>query len=683
MLPLLHAVEWQGQPRELADAMPHLVKRMDITVLCAIMASLELFPKHLDGHLARLDHRLMPCLFVPPAKAAMVVLKQLPNGNLWVFDSILRAETEMVPTAEMGEIYLFQKTDVPVKQRRSESSWIGALLLRFRNHIFLAFVLTIAGALLALAAPMFVRSIYDLVLPSGDIVMGAFLMAGVVVAIVVDGLLRNLKSQIMAFVGGRFEYILGNTLFQRIINLPTSSTDGATVSNQVGRFKNLESLRDFFLGPAALLIFELPSTLVLLLAIAVINPWVLLVILASVLFFFLLWFFTRKSGEISVAKSGMLSTARWEFLSETLTDMHSIRSVGADQSWVSRFRELSGKSVMANFKNNQLHARINSMSQILGSATGLMALALSAYLTIRGDISGGTMMATMMILWRVTGPMQNIFLAATSVVHIRSSLRQVENLMRIRGESEIGVFQTIGTAMGGTLSFARVSFRYANDADPVLLGVSFSVVPGQVVAIAGGNGSGKSTLLKLIERIYIPQAGTIRINNVDIRQLTAADLRARISYMPQQCELFYGTVAQNLRLSHPTASDAEMNWAVEMAGLTEDIAALPQGFNTRISGSRSSQLPHGFRQRLSLARAMLKPADIVLLDEPGTGMDQSGEEALVRCIEWLRGRSTVIMVTHRPAHMRMADSVILMHRGSMVAMGPFEKIKDKVMSELS
>ena len=683
LLPLLHAVEWQGQPRELADAMPHLVKRMDITVLCQIMASLELFPKHLDGHLARLDQRLMPCLFVPPGKAALVVLKQLPNGNLWVFDSLLRAETEIKPSTEMGEIYLFKKVDAPVKSRRAESSWIGALLLRFRSHILLAFVLAIAGALLALTPPLFVRAIYDLVLPSGDIVMGAFLLVGVVVAIAVDGLLRNLKSQITAFVGGRFEYILGNTLFQRIINLPTASTDGATVSNQVGRFKSLESLRDFFLGPAALLVFELPSTLVLLLAIAAINPWVLVVMSASVLFFYLLWFFTQKPGEIAAAKSGMLATARWEFLSEALTDMSSIRSVGADQSWVSRFRELSGKSVMANFKNNQLHARINSMAQILGSTTGLMALALSAYLTIRGDISGGTMIATMMILWRVIGPMQNIFLAATSVVHIRSSIRQVENLIRIRSESDAGVFQTIGSVMGGTLSFARVSFRYANDADPVLLGISFAVMPGQVIVIAGSNGSGKSTLLKLIERIYIPQAGTIRLNNVDIRQLTAADLRARISYMPQQCELFYGSVAQNLRLVHPAASDAEMDWAVEMAGLAADIAALPQGFDTRISNSRSSQQPHGFRQRLSLARTMLKPADIVLLDEPGTGMDRCGEEALVRCIEWLRGRATVIIVSHRPAHMRLADSVILMQRGSMIAMGPFEKIKDKVMSELS
>jgi ATP-binding cassette subfamily C protein LapB len=680
LLPLLKALEWQGQPRQLADAMPHIARHMDVSVLCSLMANLELFPKHLDGHLASLNFRLMPCLFIPPNKAAKVILKQMSNGNLWVFDSDLRAETEIAPSTEMGEIFLFQKSDDLRHSRRPESSWTSDILLRFQNHIFLAFALTVACALLALAPPLFVRATLDLVLPSGDIVMGAFIMIGVVVAIVVDCLLRNLKSKVLAFVGGRFEYILGNTLFKRIINLPASSTDNATVSNQVGRFKNLESLRDFFTGPASLLAFELPSTLLLLLAIAVINPWVLLVMLTSILFFTLLWFFTHKSSEISVAKSGMLSTARWEFLSEALTDMSSIRSVGADKSWADRFRELSGKSVMANFKNNQLQARINGLAQILTSTTGLMALALSAYLAIRGEISSGTMVATMMILWRVNGPMQNIFLAATSAIHIRSTIRQIENLMRIRGEAESGVLQTISPVEGGALSFARVSFRYANDADPVLLGVSFSVAPGQVIVIAGGNGSGKSTLLKLIERIYVPQAGTIRLNNVDIRQLAVADLRARISYMPQQCELFYGTVAQNLRLSHPTASDAELDWAVQMAGLTEDIAALSQGFNTRIS---NSQLPNGFSQRLSLARAMLKPADILLLDEPGTGMDQSGEEALVRCVEWLRRRSTVIMVSHRPAHMRLADSVILMQRGTMIAMGPFEKIKDKIMSELS
>jgi len=683
LLPLLKSLQWQGQPRELAEAMPHLVSRMELSGLCSVMANLDLFPKHLDGNLARLDPRLMPCLFVPHNQPAMVVLKLLPNGNLLVFDSTQRVEVEIDPPSEVGEVFLFQKKESLPKDRRPESNWIGSLMLRFRSHILLAFALTIAGAFLGLAAPLFVRSIYDHVLPTGDIVMGAYLMIGVIIAIVVDGFLRNLKGRVMAFVGGRFEYILGNSLFKRIITLPAASIEGASVSQQVGRIKSLESLRDFFVGPLSVLAFEVPATMVLVVAIGVINPWVLLVVLASALSFVLLGILKHKNSERSVTNSSRLTSIRWEFLNETLGDMRPIRSVGVGQSWVSRFREMSGRSVMANFRDHQVHARIASLAQIVGSTTGLAALALSAYLAIHGQISGGTMVATMMILWRVTSPLQNIFMAATALVRIRANIRQVENLMRLQGESEVGATQTIRPSVQGSLSFARVSFRYVTDADPALLGVSFSVEPGQVVVIAGGNGSGKSTLLKLIERIYIPQAGTIRLDNVDIRQLTAADLRAKISYMPQHCELFYGTVAQNLRLVHPAATEEELNWSVEMAGLAEDIAALPEGFNTRISNSRSEQLPHGFRQRLSLARTILKPAAIVLLDEPGTGMDQAGEEALIRCIEWLRGRSTLVMVSHRPGHMRLADFVILMQRGNVVAMGAFDSIKDKIMTGLS
>lgn len=683
LLPLLIAFEWQGQPRDLAEAMPHLVRRLELSGLCSIMANLGLFPKHLDGDPVHLDSRLMPCLFVPRGKPAMVVLKRLSNGNLWVFDSVRRIETEIKPTKETGEIYLFQKLDETGKKKRPDANWIGTMMLRFRRHILLSFVLTVVGTALGLIPPLFVKSIYDRVLPTGDFVMGYFLMAGVLIVIVVDGLLRSLKSRIMAFVGGRSEYILGNSVFQRIITLPATSVEGASISHQVGRVKSLESLRDFFLGPLAMLAFELPAMVVLLVAIAIVNPWVLLVILLSIISFALLGFLTRKTSERSVAKAGQIGTARWEFLNEALIDMRPIRIAGAGQAWVKRFRELSGKSVMANFHDHEVHARIASISQLIGSITGLLALAVSAYLSITGAISGGTMVATMMVLWRLTGPMQNIFQAATGLVKIRSNINQVESLMRLRGESETGVFQTIRSNVSGTLSFARVSFRYANDADPVLLGVSFSVEPGKVMVIAGGNGSGKSTLLKLIERVYIPQAGTIRLDNVDIRQLTAADLRSKISYMPQNCELFYGTVAQNLRLVYPVATDAELDWAVEMAGLTEDIKALPEGLKTRISNSRSSQLPHGFRQRLSLARTLLKPASLVLLDEPGTGMDQSGEEALLRCVEWLRGRSTLIMVSHRPGHMRLADVVILMEHGQVAAHGAFDHIKDKIMSRLN
>lgn len=444
--------------------------------------------------------------------------------------------------------------------------------------------------------------------------------------------------------------------------------------------RSFDSLRDFFLGPLSVLAFDLPASLILVAAIAVLNPMALLVVLGGGAAFVLLALAARGPAERRIAQTGRAMASRREFLDETIAQMSTIRSTGSRAVWLERFRQLCGKAVTSGYRNQQFQARINGAAQVLGTATGLLALAVSAYAAIQGAISGGAMVATMMIVWRLTGPMQNFFLAAASLVKIRTSMMQIENLMRLPSESAGRARVSVQPRTQGAISFARVSFRYTNDADPALLGISLSVAPGQVIVVTGPNGSGKSTLLKLVTRAFTPQAGTIRFDGLDIRQLTAADLRSRISYMPQNCDLFYGTVAQNLRLVHPAASQAEIAWAAEMAGLLNEIGALPKGFETRISNNQSEQLPNGFRQRLALARTLLKPATLVILDEPGTGLDTSGEEALQRCIEWLRGRATLMIVSHRPGHMRLADNVLYMENGSIVAAGPFDSIKDKLMA---
>lgn len=681
--PLLQAFKWHGPARELAEAMPHLLKKLDLSNLCSIMANLDLMPKHFPGNLAQLHPHLMPCLFVPKLQAAILVLEVLPEGKLRVFDTGCRSEISIKPQSIDGAVYLFKKLDAKVKVANAQKSWIGRLMWRLRSHIILVLLLSLTGALLSLATPMYVRFIYDSVLPSADIVMGAYVSLGVLTVLGVDYLLKNLKGRLLAFIAGRTEYVLGNDMFERIISLPSSFGHGASVSRQVARMRNLSHVRDFISGPLTMLVFEMPSSIVLLVALAFVNPYVLGVLFLSGITFSLLGFWTRKSNAFSTSTGPKLLSERWEFLNETLTDMRTIRMSGAAQIWVKRFYDLSGKAIMAGFLKRRKDARIGSISQVVGSVTGLLGLATSAYLAISGQISSGTLVATMLILWRVTGPMENIFMASTVLTQGLENIMQSDRLMRLKGESEIGVAQTLRGNAKGLLSFSRVSFRYQSDADPVLLGVTFEAKPGQLFVLTGDVGSGKSSILKLVERTFSPQAGTIRIDGVDIRQLTTSDLRTKLGYMPQHCELFYGTVAQNLLLIYPAASDEELQWAMDMSGLSVDIAALPEGSRTRISSSKSNQLPHGFRQRLSLARVMLKPAPIVLLDEPGAGMDMVGEEALLRCLQWLHGKSTVLMVSHRPGHMKLADTVIVLRQGVVEASGNFESVKDKIFKQVT
>lgn len=678
LLPLLRAIGWQENEKELMEAMPHAERNLDLSGLCSTVEHLGFLPRHFVSSLASIDHRLMPCLFVPMNGSTKVVLERLPDGRLRCFDGELDSETILEASTVKSEAYVF-KVNERVKVR-DKINFFENLFLRFRKHILLAFILTVANTVFALVPPLFVKSIYDRVLPTGDLVMAGYLLLGVVIVLVLDFQVRHLKGRLIAHVGGRIDYIIGTNVFRRVINLPTSATGNVSVARQVGRLRNFDSLRNFFTGPLAIIAFDMPANIIMVVAIGVINPWALLVVFLSAFSFLLLALGTRNVSKRYIARSSKAASDRSEFLDEAITQMSSIRSVGCRKLWVERYRALSGKASMANFRDNQVHARISGVAQMLSTLTGFSVLALSAVNAVHGDISSGSMVATIMLVWRLTGPMQNFFVAVTSMVKIRASMQQIENLMHLPTEADSGVHQTIRPASQGAISFARTSMRYLNDSDPALLGVTFSVAPGQVVVITGPNGSGKSSVLKLITRTYLAQAGTIRLDNIDIRQLTPADLRARISYMPQNCDIFYGTVMQNLRLVYPEATDDEIIWATDMAGILDEIAAMPNGFQTRISHSQSNQLPAGFRQRIGLARAVLKPASIVILDEPGNGLDDIGEAALERCIEWLRGRTTLLMVSHRPVHMRMADTTIYMEHGSIAAIGPFDSIKEKIFS---
>jgi len=199
-----------------------------------------------------------------------------------------------------------------------------------------------------------------------------------------------------------------------------------------------------------------------------------------------------------------------------------------------------------------------------------------------------------------------------------------------------------------------------------------------VVAIVGADGSGKSTLLKLIAGLYSPQAGNVMIDDLDIRQIDPIELRKAIGYAPQVPQLFFGTVAQNLRLAHPTATDADLREALALAGVWQEVAQLPRGLDTRVGDSQSNRISTSLTQGISLARAYVKKSPLLLLDEPVTGLDFDGDRCFREFVEAMRGKATVMMVTHRPSHLSLADQIIVLDKGAVRAAGPAAEIRAKL-----
>lgn len=675
---LLAALNWRGTSRQFAEALPHMADILDLDGFRRVMADLNFRGQFFKARLNEIDPRILPCVFLPTDSDALVLLDYNEDHGFLAYDGGSRHERYIRPSEQRGEVHVFRPSE-PAPRGAAAQGWVRRMVDRFKPMIALGLVLTIVINVLSLSSPMFTMLVYDTVIPSGDLRLIPWLVIGLAVLLTVDWNLRRLRAQILAYMAARSEFVVGTAIFQRVLALPANATEAVPVGSQISRIKDFESLREMFAGPLALLFYELPGTLVFVVALGIIFPWLLVALIIAMGCYAALIATARSFVATRTEQSSRARSRMQEFLSDALSKMRGIKFAGVEDVWYERFRQLSGKAVAAELRSQIFAALMSRGAAMLGNLTGLAILSVCVIGTFTGAVSTGTVVGAMMIVWRLLGPLQSGILSLATLSRVTRSVRQIDNLMRLGVERDPNAPRQQPASLRGEVGFVRASFRYSNEADPVLLGVNFTIEPGQVCGIAGPNGAGKSTMLKLMTGLYLPQAGSVRLDNVDIRQIDPAQLRTLVSYAPQRCDLFYGTIAQNLRLAYPTASDDELRWAAEMAGILADIQAMPDGFNSRLADGSSEQLPHGFRQRLSLARAYLKPAPVMLFDEPGNGLDAEGDRAFTEAVGRLKRNRTVIFVSHRPSHLRMADQVVFMEDGYVRKIGSWDQVSTLVL----
>ena len=218
-------------------------------------------------------------------------------------------------------------------------------------------------------------------------------------------------------------------------------------------------------------------------------------------------------------------------------------------------------------------------------------------------------------------------------------------------------------------------FRYAADEPDVLRGVSLRIAPGSMTALIGESGSGKTTLVRLIARFFDVSQGSVLVGGVDVRQMSGAQLAGQISQIFQDSYLFTGSIADNIRIGKPDASDAEVMEAAQQAGVAEIIARLPQGLDTPV-GEGGARLSGGERQRIAIARALIKDAPILLVDEATAALDAENQAAIAKALARLRGRRTLIVIAHQLSTVAMADQIVVLEGGQVVEQGPPAQLRE-------
>jgi ATP-binding cassette, subfamily C, bacterial LapB len=524
-----------------------------------------------------------------------------------------------------------------------------------------------------MGSPLFVMYTYDKVIGSQAIDALIPIVLGALLAVVLDGVLRIIKGRLFCWFGIRVDNLVGQTIFARLLLFAPKYTETASISSQINRLRDFDSVRDFFAGGVGISLFEIPFTLVYIIALGIFGGPLVVVPFLLIFLYAVLAYFINNKIDNNLEKSAKASTLKNTLLIETLTRLKSIRSNGAADTWADRFRMLSGSSSFTNFKQSHLTSILESLAHGLSISGGLLTLTFGIYLVWAGSLTPGALIASMMIIWKIITPFQTVCISLGKIRNIFKTISQVHRMLTIKPEISTKDLNTSEIEIDGEIDFSMVGLRYSNEVAPILSGLNLKINKGEIIAVAGSNGSGKSSILKLITGMYNPQQGAVRIDGVDIRQVNPLALRRAISYIPQKPNLYTGTIAQNIRLSDPTASEEKIHFVLKKIGLDAEIEKFPLGIHHEIINPEN--VPFAFCFLISMARALINDSKILLIDEiPPRILNSKNGKNILDFIFSKKGQKTIIFISTREDLIKTADKLIFLVGNGQAAFGNPDEI---------
>jgi ATP-binding cassette subfamily C protein/ATP-binding cassette subfamily C protein LapB len=657
---LLWLMEWSGCADDLLAALPHAKPDIDLTDVRNTLAVLGYPTRAQRLRRGHLDPRCLPAILLSPGQATAVVYRD-ETGQVLLFDGASGEVKSCVPRKLRGTLLLITE----MSAASSRQSWFSGIARRFQGA--LPPLLAISGlmAVLGLAVPVFTMMVFDTVVAGYSPETLPMLIVGVAAAVVLEVIFRIIRQRALLRIAERLDRLVPSAVFTQLMSLPTALVERAGTASQVSRLRDFAAIREFLTGSFAVALLDMPFTLLAVLLMVVLGGWIALVPVGTAFGFLILFWISRGSMRRAIDQAARANQAREALAVEALETVRTLKLGAAEERWIDRYAAAAAAAASASARVSTLTGSVLAASQALVTLSGLAAVVLGVISVLSGAMSAGALIAGMMLIWRVLGPMQTCFVMFSRWEQTQASIRQVDGLMALETERPSPLEARMAPPEQGAIVFHRVTLRYLPQSEPVLSGASFCVQPGQVVAVTGAEGTGKSTLLLLIAGLYRPQGGLVRIDGHDVRSFNPAVLRRSIGWVPQSPGLLYGTIAQNLRLARPSASDADLRAAAAEAGVLEAIEALPDGFDTRVGDNHSGRLPRSILQRIALAGALLRDAPILLLDEPVAGLDDACAKAFTDVIASRRGRCTILMATHRPSHIRLADRILRLRDGQV------------------
>lgn len=520
--------------------------------------------------------------------------------------------------------------------------------------------------MLMLAPAIYMLQVYDRVLVSKNTTTLLMLTLLIIGLYTVISMIEYARTSVMTRFGNRLDVKLNQLVFNAAFKRRVSTRE----NNPAQALADLAQIRQFLAGNSLFALLDIPWTPFYLLIAFIVHPLLGYLSIVGILILFTLTLVSELSTKKPIQQAHALTINNTSKLNKQLQNSDTIEAMGMLATLKKHWLEQHSKVLVLQTQIADKTATLSSLSRFVRILLQSVSLGAGALLVIDGQITPGLMIAASIILGRVLNPVEQVIGSWKQFVQFRNAWHQTTTLLREFPEQKDVL--TLPRPKGN-ISVEGVFAAPPGQKAPTLRNITFQLEQGEVLGIIGPSASGKTSLAKLLVGVWSPLSGKVRIDGADICQWDKALLGPSLGYLPQDVELFDGSIAQNIARFTPNNSELIVA-AAQLAGVHDMILRLPQGYDTPL-GAEGYQLSGGQRQRIGLARAVYDNPAFIVLDEPNANLDDAGEQALIKAINALRTQGqTVIIISHRPTLLGVVNKVLLLNEGAIQEFGPRDQV---------
>ena len=562
-------------------------------------------------------------------------------------------------------------TSTKQTEQRAPAEEIRSALARCRDSFVAVGVFSCGINVLFLVPAIYMLQVYDRVLTSGSEATLLMLTLIVLFLLATLGALEWVRTQIMVRVSQRIDALLGDRLFD--LSFRQALVSGGAQSG-AQPLQDLQGLRQFATGSGVFAFFDAPWMPLYLLVMFAMHPWFGWLGVFSAAALLLISIANERSTAALLKAANQDSLANQALLARTLRNAEAIEALGMIGNLRHRWRERSNKVLETQSRASARGGRWVTLSRWLRLTLQSAALGLGAYLVLENEMSSGMLIAGAILLGRALYPIDQLTSVWKQFIGAREQYARVNDwLRRIPSQPE----RMSLPAPQGRLSAENITVVPPGAQLPALRAISFEIEAGEIVGVIGPSAAGKTTLARTLLGIWPATQGKVRLDGADIYGWSRTELGPHLGYLPQDVELFDGTIAENIaRFGEPDSE--KIVTAARLAGVHEMVLKFPQGYDTAI-GSAGGLLTGGQRQRIALARALYGEPKLIVLDEPNSSLDDAGDAALLAALLALKARgATVVVISHRTGVLPALDKLLVLKDGQLAAFGPRDEVRKRM-----